>query len=216
MCGRYFLIMKQGGRKAQAILAELKRRGHPMAAQVKLGEIYPGQIAPVIIREACEWTVRPMKWGFPRHGGGGLVINSRSEKADVTPMFSRALRERRCLIPVSGFFEWKRTPSGSKTKDKFAFALEDGSELMYLAGLYGRFGGGYEEGGFDGFAILTQAADEQMSPYHDRMPVILRSEDAKQLWLAAPPDTPYDLLKAGFCQPKLEICPAAERIQEDE
>ncbi len=216
MCGRYFLILKDEDARLRAVLGALHRRAHPLALQVKLGEIFPGQIAPVIVREEGKWTVRPMKWGFPRHGGGGLVINSRSEKADVTPMFSRAVRERRCLVPVSGFFEWRRTSSGAKTKDKFAFTPKDG-ELMYLAGVFGRFGGSFDEGCFDGFAILTQGADEQMSPYHVRMPVILRGDDAKKLWLAAPPDTPYELLRSAFSQPPLEICPATEqKIEADD
>jgi putative SOS response-associated peptidase YedK len=82
-----------------------------------------------------------MKWGFPRTGGGGLVINSRSEKADVTPMFQKAARERRCLVPASHFFEWRRV-SGRKTKDKFAFRPDTEEPLMYMAGFYGQFLGG--------------------------------------------------------------------------
>ena len=63
----------------------------PMSDQVRGGEIYPSQISPVILTEPdLGATVRPMKWGFPRVGGGGMVINSRSEKADITPMFQRA------------------------------------------------------------------------------------------------------------------------------
>ena len=92
-------------------------------------------------------------------------------------MFQRAVRERRCLVPVSGFYEWRRTPSGGKTKEKFAFQSQGGVDkgLMYLAGVYGEF-----PGGFDGFAILTREADEQMRPYHDRMPVILDDESVKK------------------------------------
>ena len=107
------------------------------------------------------------------------------------------MRERRCLVPVSGFYEWRRTPSGGKTKDKFAFQSQGGVDkgLMYLAGVYGEFLGGFRAGGFDGFAILTREADAQMRPYHDRMPVILDGEPAKKLWLLAPPQIPYDDLR---------------------
>ncbi|MDD3411250.1 MAG: SOS response-associated peptidase family protein [Eubacteriales bacterium] len=209
MCGRYFVNSEEENAKILAILGELKRRALPMTEQVHGGEIFPSQIAPVILTEPeAGVTVRPMKWGFPRgQGGGGLVINSRSEKADVTPMFQKAARERRCLIPMSGFYEWRRTESGAKTKDKFAFTLADQpGGLMYLAGLYGRFLGGFEEGGFDGFAILTQPADEQMSPYHSRMPVILRDEHAKRAWLTAP--AAYAELRALFEPPRLTIAPA--------
>ena len=74
---------------------------------------------------------------------------------------------------------------------------------MYLAGVYGEFLGGFAGGGFDGFAILTQDADEQMSPYHSRMPVIMDDENLKKLWLFAPPQVPYAELRRQFELPKL-------------
>jgi putative SOS response-associated peptidase YedK len=209
MCGRYYIDTEEENVKTRAILAELEKRRLPMSDQVRGGEIYPSQVAPVILREAGQGvTVRPMKWGFPRVGGGGMVINSRSEKADVTPMFQRAVRERRCLVPASWFFEWRRT-EGRKTKDKFAFLLKEahGDELMYLAGVYGQFLGGFEGGGYDGFTILTREADGQMSPYHDRMPVILRDEELKKAWLNT--DVPFTALRGGFEPPVLFARPVA-------
>ncbi|MEA5016987.1 MAG: SOS response-associated peptidase [Candidatus Limiplasma sp.] len=213
MCGRYFLDMDrepEGPEKLRVILEELNRGESPLAAQVSLGEVFPSQLAPVIVaREGGGFTVKPMRWGFPRAGGGGVVINSRSEKAEFTPMFQRAVRERRCLIPASGFYEWRRSASGGKTKDKFAFLLQDPlpGEMMYLAGLYGLFSGGFAGGGYDGFAVLTQGADEQMAPYHDRMPVILREEALKKAWLAAP-KVPFESLRERFAPPPLRVLPA--------
>ena len=206
MCGRYYIDTEEENIKARAILAELERRRVPMAEQVRTGEVFPSQIAPVILREPeLGVTVRPMKWGFPRVGGG-LVINSRSEKAEVTPMFQRAARERRCLVPASWFFEWQRN-AGKKTKDKFAFSLKSAKrgEMMYMAGFYGQFLGGFEGTGYDGFAILTRDADEQMRPYHDRMPVILQAEALKKAWL----DTavPFAELRAAFELPELSVRP---------
>ena len=211
MCGRYFLD-EDGEQSARLLnlLRALLESGHPLAAQVHTGEIFPTQLAPVILSDGGRAVVRPMRWGFPRGGGRGVVINSRSEKAGYTPMFQRAVRERRCLVPVSGFYEWRRTPSGAKTREKYAFlsqgALERG--LMYLAGVYGEFLGGFEAGGFDGFAILTREADAQMRPYHDRMPVIVEDEALKKLWLFAPPQTPYEDLRRQFELPRLLIRPA--------
>jgi putative SOS response-associated peptidase YedK len=203
MCGRYYIDNEEENIKVRAILAELTKRSLPMHDQVRLGEIFPSQIAPVIVRESGYGaTVRPMKWGFPRIGGGGLVINSRSEKADVTPMFQKAARERRCLVPASHFFEWRRT-DGRKTTEKFAFRPESEGQMMYMAGFYGEFLGGFEGGGFDGFAILTRQADEQMAPYHDRMPVILTDEDLKKAWLNQ--ELPYADLRQAFEPPKLLI-----------
>ena len=111
MCGRYFLD-KDGEQSARLLnlLRALLESGHPLAAQVHTGEIFPTQLAPVLLSDGGRAVVRPMRWGFPRGGGRGVVINSRSEKAGYTPMFQRAVRERRCLVPVSGFYEWRRTP----------------------------------------------------------------------------------------------------------
>ena len=213
MCGRYSIDTEEENVKTRAILAELEKRRLPMHEQVRGGEVFPSQIAPVILAEADTGvTVRPMKWGFPRVGGG-LVINSRSEKADFTPMFQKAARERRCLVPANWFFEWRRT-SGKKTKDKFAFALQKAQpgELMYMAGLYGQFLGGFEGSGYDGFAILTQDADAQMTPYHDRMPVILTDEALKKAWLN--PAVPYAELRAAFEMPALLIRPVQPDIRQ--
>ena len=208
MCGRYYIDTEEENMKTRAILAELEKRRLPMSDQVRAGEIFPSQIAPVILTEPeVGVTVRPMKWGFPRVGGG-MVINSRSEKSDTTPMFQRSVRERRCLIPASWFFEWRRV-NGSKTRDKYAFSLADArrGELLYLAGVFNQFNGGYAAGGYDGFAILTCDADEQMLPYHDRMPVILRQEELKKAWLDAA--VPYPELRAAFAPVPLSVRPVA-------
>lgn len=212
MCGRYFLDdTKEANERLLNLLRGLLESGDPLAPQVHTGEIFPTQLAPVIVADGSRIAVRAMRWGFPRGGGRGVVINSRSEKADTTPMFQRAVRERRCLVPVSGFYEWRRTPSGGKTKDKFAFQSQGGVDkgLMYLAGVYGEFLGGFRAGGFDGFAILTREADGQMRPYHDRMPVILDDEPAKKLWLLAPPQIPYADLRRHFDPPRLYVRPAS-------
>ncbi len=203
MCGRYYVDNEEENIKVRAILSEIVRRSLPMHELVHTGEIFPSQIAPVIVREpGLGATVRPMKWGFPRTGGGGLVINSRSEKADVTPMFQKAVRERRCLIPASHFFEWRRN-AGRKTKDKFAFRPDTDDPLLYMAGVYGEFLGGFAGGGYDGFAILTREADSQMAPFHDRMPVILTDENLKKAWLNH--DIAYAQLRPAFEPPSLRI-----------
>lgn len=205
MCGRYFLNDEDENERLLNILAGMD--GHPMSGLVQLGEIFPTQMAPVIVAESGAAKVRPMRWGFPFGSGGKVVINSRSEKSDYTPMFQKAVRERRCLIPMTGFYEWRRTPSGAKTKDKFAVVSKGGREkgMMYLAGVWGEFQGGFANGGFDAFAVLTQEADEQMRPYHNRMPVVMDTENLKKLWLFAPPQMPYQELRRQFELPELYV-----------
>lgn len=189
MCGRYYFSP-----------GEAARLGY------RAGEVFPGQTAPVIAFGEGKEEIRLMKWGFPRIGGGGLVINSRSEKADVTPMFRKAARERRCLVPMSGFFEWRRTAAGVKTKEKYAFEtmkVHREGGLMMAAGLYGSFAPKESEP-FHGYVILTREADEQMRPYHHRMPVLLEGEACSR-WLGMPPDTPWEVLRQMFLPPQLCI-----------
>ena len=94
MCGRYFLDdTKEANERLLNLLRGLLESGDPLASQVHTGEIFPTQLAPVIVADGGGVGVRAMRWGFPRAGGRGVVINSRSEKADFTPMFQRAVRE---------------------------------------------------------------------------------------------------------------------------
>ena len=174
MCGRYFLDdTEEANERLLNLLRGLLESGDPLASQVHTGEIFPTQLAPVIVADGGRVTVRAMRWGFPRGGGRGVVINSRSEKADHTPMFQRAVRSAAAWCRYPAFTNGGVTPSGGKTKDKYAFRSQGGVEkgLMYLAGVYGEFLGGFRAGGFDGFAIPDtggRRADAALSRPHAR------------------------------------------------
>ena len=85
--------------------------------------------------------------------------------------------------------------------------------MMYLAGVWGEFQGGFANGGFEAFAVLTRDADEQIRPYHNRMPVVLDDENLKKLWLFAPPEMPYQELRRQFEYPELYVDAAAQAAQ---
>lgn len=88
-------------------------------------------------------------------------INAKSETAASKPMFRRAIRQRRCLVPADGFYEWKkpaRQPYYIRLKDDHSFAF---------AGIWESWNGA------DGFGIMTTAPNELMQSLHHRMPVIL-------------------------------------------
>lgn len=161
MCGRYYIDAEAG--ELCRILREIERKqGSAMAhAAMKVGEIFPTNIVPVIGARGTEL----MKWGYS--GYKNRVINARSETAIEKPMFRKSLLERRCLVPASGYFEWQRTPSGGKTKQKYALYQPDGP--IYMAGLWRQ-----EQGEtLPVFVILTREAGESIAHIHDRMPVIL-------------------------------------------
>ena len=178
MCGRYYIQADEGmGDELRAILAEVERRqGNSEAhAAMRIGEIFPSNIVPVIGAEGASL----MKWGYS--GYKNRVINARSETAFEKPMFRRSMMERRCLIPASGYFEWRRTPSGGKSKQKYA--LYRPGRPIYMAGRWRM-----EQGeALPVFVILTREAGPGIAEIHDRMPVIL-PEDAREAWIAPQAD----------------------------
>ncbi|MET1414090.1 SOS response-associated peptidase [Roseibium sp. HPY-6] len=106
-----------------------------------------------------------------------LLINARSETAVEKPSFRSAMRHGRCLIPASGFYEWRRTSDG---KQPFWIRPADGG-VMAFAGLWETWSDP-DGGDMDTGAILTIESNRMMSSIHHRMPVILKP-DAFETWL---------------------------------
>jgi putative SOS response-associated peptidase YedK len=141
-------------------------------------EIFPSNTVPVVINRNVKELI-PMKWGFAAPNGKGLIINSRGETVDSRPMFRRAFRQKRCLIPANAFFEWRRA---GKTATKFQIRMKQLS-LFSLAGLYEGFTD--KEGQpYHAFSILTTTPNPLVAQIHDRMPVILPKE-REDTWLNA-------------------------------
>ena len=96
-------------------------------------------------------------------------------------MFKKSLSSNRCLVPCTGFFEWS---SSKGNKHKFRI-YPAGEKFFYLAGLYSSF---YKDGAAqERFVIITAPANESMKPIHERMPLMLRSDD-KEAWLGSKTD----------------------------
>ena len=174
MCGRYYIDPEEGGWLKDLLgLVEQRHRNSDALGRMRLGEIFPSHVVPILAQDGPQL----MKWGYA--GYGNRVINARSETAFQKPMFRTSLLERRCLIPASGYYEWKRTDSGAKTRQKYAFH-RPGQPLL-MAGLW------RQEQGEDlpVFVILTREAGPEIADIHDRMPVIL-PDYAVRPWLSGP------------------------------
>jgi putative SOS response-associated peptidase YedK len=102
---------------------------------------------------------------------GNRLINARAETAAEKPAFRRAFRERRCLIPADGFYEWKPEAKG---KRPFYVRMRNGAPFAF-AGIWERWEG-ISAGALETCAILTTEPNELLAPLHDRMPVILAPE----------------------------------------
>ncbi len=137
---------------------------------------------------------RLLRWGMtgargPRSKGSSRpLFNARAETVHRLPSFRRAFRERRCLIPANGFYEWEKDESGSRTP--VWFHREDGAPVAF-AGIW--TSEPTPEGDTDSCAIITCAANGLVASVHHRMPVVLTPE-AYEYWLR--PDIGADTLLA--------------------
>jgi putative SOS response-associated peptidase YedK len=142
--------------------------------------VAPTQTSPVAHRDedSGRAVIRLRRWGLIPHWAkeasiGSRMINARAETAAEKPAFRSAFSKRRCVVPISSFFEWEKI-EGQKTKQPWRFVRADG-DIILLAGLWDPPNEHAERGTF---TILTTQANEFMSRVHDRMPVILEPEDA--------------------------------------
>lgn len=143
--------------------------------------VAPTQLAPVVRQgPGGERTGSLLRWGLVpswSKGPGTLksdLINARAENVATSPAFKHALRQRRALVPVSGFYEWQVVP-GARVKRPH-LVRPAGGGIFALAGLWERWTP--EEGApLESFTIITTAANEVMAPIHNRMPAIIAERD---------------------------------------
>ena len=79
MCGRYSLFMTEEDKEIQQIIAEVNRNNPEI--QLKTGEIFPTNTAPVLIGGKQALEAKPLIWGFPNFRSKGVIINARAETA---------------------------------------------------------------------------------------------------------------------------------------
>ena len=131
-----------------------------------------------------------MRWGFLPHwyktpNGGPLLINARAETIAEKPAFKAACRERRCLIPCTGFYEW--TKDSEDNRLPWYIHTTNDAPLVF-AGVWQD----WERDGqaFRSCAIVTCAANDTLSEIHHRMPVILSPTPGANGWAKTVPARP--------------------------
>jgi putative SOS response-associated peptidase YedK len=140
--------------------------------------IAPSQPVLVVHALARGRGTRPLRWGLRGD------INARAETAATRPAFRDSFRARRCLVPASGFYEWRRL-RGQSTP---FHVRPRGGGLLGLAAVWGPDAGSGEPG----CVILTTEPNALVAPIHDRMPVIVPPEAYAQ-WLETPADRIHEL-----------------------
>lgn len=180
MCGRYYLDDEIRDERLSDQIKQAMQIATKISAPMKTsGDIRPTDIAPVIAPSRISRKIGafPMQWGFNHPKRGMLVFNTRMETAPEKDLFVTSVDDRRCLIPASGYYEWKKLDRNKK--ERYTFYGEN-REPLYLAGLYIRTS---DEQRLPCFSILTQDAASEIKEIHPRMPVIVPYSRAEE-WLS--------------------------------
>jgi len=136
-------------------------------------DLRPTDAVDVIARSVD--SVSPVKtsWGIRPSWSKKIIINAQGETAAVKRTFRTAFTYHRCLVPCTGWYEWKTDQSG--TKQKFSFSGSMNTPFL-MGGIF--FEG---ENGFE-LVTLTTKPNAKCAEIHKRMPVLI-SPDKVSLWL---------------------------------
>ncbi|MFH1184456.1 MAG: SOS response-associated peptidase [Chloroflexota bacterium] len=187
MCGRFTLAVDA---------AELEEEFKGVAFPTQFAPRYnvaPSQPVMVIPNDG-KHTAALFVWGMIPSWAkdpaiGSRLINARGETLAEKPAFRGPYKYKRCLILADGFYEWKSTP-GTKIKVPHYIRMADGKAFGF-AGLWSEWQAA-DGSEVRSCAIVTTAPNGLLTMIHDRMPVILRSED-HALWLDPAPKSADEL-----------------------
>ena len=177
MCGR-FSQERPASELAEIFAAE------PLAEELgPRWNVAPTDEAFVVVQREERRAVVAYRWGLIPHWAenakvAARMFNARSESLSRSPAFADALRRKRCLVPVDGFYEWQRL--GSR-RQPFTIGRADTRPLV-LAGLWSGWRDPAKDVVVRTFSIVTTRPNEQLAWLHDRMPVLL-PEGAWDRWL---------------------------------
>ena len=172
MCGRFT------NRLTWREIVALYRLTAPATPERNLPARYnicPTQMIDAAIERDGKRELVPMRWGLipswwtKTAKETPATFNARAETVAEKPMFRSAFKRTRCLIPASGYYEWKKTPTG---KQPYYISAVDGAPLS-LAGLWDEWHDRETSKPVKSCTIIVTGANEFARQVHDRMPVIV-------------------------------------------
>ncbi|OGG04936.1 hypothetical protein A2Z33_06595 [Candidatus Gottesmanbacteria bacterium RBG_16_52_11] len=209
MCGRFAL---------SSDTREIRQRfGLRDAPDVKSRfNVAPGSVMPVVTTDdprtavLARWGLIPSWARDPKIGY--RMINARAETLGEKPAFRGPFRNKRCLIPASGFYEWKQLDG-----EKVPFYIHHAGEPVFaFAGLYDVWKDA-EDRPLMTFTIITTRPNDLMKPIHDRMPVIL-ARNYERKWLDSGVSDPEMLrpMLVPYAGGGLEAYPVSKAVNNPE
>ncbi len=207
MCGRYAIIQTE--QVAQRFAVK-----NPPEQPLKTNyNAAPGQNLPVITHHQTGNQIEIMHWGLipawaKSQHVGYRMINAKAETLDQKPTWKRLFHRQRCIVPVSGFYEWKKAGD-----HKIPYYIHlPGQNIFSLAGLYDSW---HDKDGNElkSYTIITTKPNKTVAPIHNRMPAILESKDEAN-WLDSPIDEPgfLESLLRPYDDKQIEAYPVSSQV----
>jgi len=174
--------------------------------------VAPTQMVPVIrLDQDCYRELAMLRWGLIPSWAkddkiGYKTINARAETVATAPAFRAAFKKRRCLVPTSGFYEWKKLDDGNK--QPYLIGMRNGAPFSF-ASLWERWDKG--EAPVETFTIITGEPNSLAAEIHNRMPVILDPDDYDAWLMAADTAIPQAMLQP-FPAQLMTAYPVSRRV----
>lgn len=196
MCGRYALKTP-----VTRLVEHFGIDETPVCELTPRYNISPGtEIATIRVSPEGKRVMHLLRWGLVPNWAkdptiGNRLSNARGETVAEKPSFRSAFQRRRCLVPADGYYEWK---AEGRTKLPHYFSMRDGQPFA-LGGLWESWRAS------DGsilrtVCLITTSPNELMEPIHDRMPVIVESDNF-ETWLSGKPDEALSLVRPFSTEP---------------
>lgn len=141
--------------------------------------------SPVVLIRDGNPVIESFRWGLVPFWAKDIksaskysLINAKSEEVEQKRSYKSVFENRRCIVPLSGFYEWMKT--GTK-KRPVAIRMKD-HEIMSVAGIWEHWRSKDSSQEVNSFSIMTTTANKTLKDIHERMPVILGREN-EQKWL---------------------------------
>ena len=155
----------------------------------------------VFFETASGLRMAKLPWGYQPWWAKGKrppAINARVETAATSKFFKDIWRTGRTVVGADGWYEWVKEPVNQKKKQPYYIRLKSGEPMWFAAlGQFGRDENTEEHEG-DGFVIITADSNEGMLDIHDRRPVVLPPDLARE-WMepGTAPQRAEELVRDG-------------------
>lgn len=177
MCGRFFSEACGYDSREQVGMDGLS------FSLLAVEQIYPTHLIQGLSVQQGQLVLSSWEWGLSHPNLPRPVINARIETLADKPMFKQAYQSRRCVIPCSGWYEWRNE---GQLKQPYRFQGE--TPIVNFAGLYWPTSAQMPNGAV---VLVTQAASKPLRAYHHRMPLLVRGAGARA-WLEHGHSFPHD------------------------